>query len=481
MIDTNFLMTAQSCNNISIAPIASSKAVYMTGTKKQKMDMSKAIVESIYSMEPPGRFLKQCPGEAGQWIELSRREEADKTAQAMAYAINGESLKEKRRERRHARLPPSLRPLDVVAKKSSQTQSVGRPTKDNHYLGGVRSSSVARHHGLAARGGSAGTTNAQSAVNDDHNDSADLVATNNEMVLPGDNPNLSQSQQLTPQLLQSISTVLPTYSGAPLDVDANHDGLVQVLAQALQQQRRHLQQQQRYQQQLYLQHTLGQDLFGLGTQTPLQPASLAGLTQQLSQAQQYQQQQLLFQHLLNQQNVLPSASLPSTLSLPAPFLSASSPNDDFLRGSGTASNFNLTGPRSQPSNVSNLSQEQCNLQSNTSDALSLSVLGDQPNNVGLSIAPQQASQLDQVQRSLVRQQQQLLASSLSNPPSNNSLLQQQLQSLPLHQWQAALQLQQHSQDPPRPSLNSDAAELLSANHRSKPPSSRGEKSRKRRR
>ena len=31
----------------------------MAGTKKQKMDMSKAIVEAIYSKDPPGRFLKR--------------------------------------------------------------------------------------------------------------------------------------------------------------------------------------------------------------------------------------------------------------------------------------------------------------------------------------------------------------------------------------------------------------------------------------
>ena len=129
----------------------------MTGTKKQKMDMSKAIVESIYSMEPPGRFLKQCPGEAGEWIELSRREAADKAAQAMAYAIKGESLKEKRRERRRSRLPPSLRPQDDVVEKSSQRD--GRPT--NTHLGGVPLSSVARHNGLAARGGSGASARIQ--------------------------------------------------------------------------------------------------------------------------------------------------------------------------------------------------------------------------------------------------------------------------------------------------------------------------------
>jgi len=43
----------------------------MSGTKKQKMDIAKAIVEAIYSMDPPGRFLKKCP-KTRQWIELLR-------------------------------------------------------------------------------------------------------------------------------------------------------------------------------------------------------------------------------------------------------------------------------------------------------------------------------------------------------------------------------------------------------------------------
>ncbi len=189
----------------------------MTGTKKQKMAMAKAIVESIYSMEPPGRFLKKCPGEFGEWRELLRREAADKAAQAMAYAINGESLKEKRRERRRSRLPPSLRPQDDVVEKSSQRD--GRPTND--HLGGVPSSPSVARHGLAARGGSGAagtenTTNAQYAVNDDH---ADLVA-DESMLLP-DNSNLSQ--QLTQQFLPSSisTTTLPTSSeGAPLTQNA---------------------------------------------------------------------------------------------------------------------------------------------------------------------------------------------------------------------------------------------------------------------
>ena len=63
------------------------------------MDISKAIVEAVYSMDPPGRFLKNCP-ETGQWHELSKRDAADRAAQAMAYAIRGDDISKRRKEER---------------------------------------------------------------------------------------------------------------------------------------------------------------------------------------------------------------------------------------------------------------------------------------------------------------------------------------------------------------------------------------------
>ncbi len=63
------------------------------------MDISKAIVEAVYSMDPPGRFLKQCP-DTGQWSELSKRDAADRAAQAMAYAIRSKDISKRRKEER---------------------------------------------------------------------------------------------------------------------------------------------------------------------------------------------------------------------------------------------------------------------------------------------------------------------------------------------------------------------------------------------
>src|SRR5210317_1527002 len=95
-------------NNIVSLPLRYiTKAAYSAGTKKQKMMISRSIVDDIYSKEPPGRFLKECP-DTGQWIELSRREAADKAAQAMAYAVrNAQSPKRASKKKRKAPSSPS--------------------------------------------------------------------------------------------------------------------------------------------------------------------------------------------------------------------------------------------------------------------------------------------------------------------------------------------------------------------------------------
>ncbi|KAL7451104.1 hypothetical protein ACHAWC_002937 [Mediolabrus comicus] len=87
--------------------LESHMAAYSAGTKKQKMMISRTIVDDIYSKEPPGRFLKECP-DTRQWIELSRREAADKAAQAMAYTVrNANSAKRASKKKRKALSSPS--------------------------------------------------------------------------------------------------------------------------------------------------------------------------------------------------------------------------------------------------------------------------------------------------------------------------------------------------------------------------------------
>jgi len=329
----------------------------MTGTKKQKMDISKAIVEAIHSKEPPGRFLKRCP-ETAQWKELSKRDAADKAAQAMAYAVNGESMKQKRRERRMR----SLLPLSSSKASAAPTQisDSDRPTQE-HLEG---SSSVAQR-GLAARE-VAGTNNAESASY-------------------GETGNSNVPQQLLPQLQQFSSTTLRTTSGAPLA--ANQLGLVEVLAQAVQQQRQHYQQQQ-----LLLQLNLGQHPLGIQQLSPASP--LEGLAQLWTQAQHQQQQQLILIQRLYGQNSLGALNpVPSAASIPLlpPFSTPPLTLPNEILHHGTSLNVSLTGPQ-----------------------LALShALHNQPH------ATLQAQQMG----SLVRQQQQLLASSLA--ASNQALFQQQ--------------------------------------------------------
>mmetsp|Transcript_18926 Transcript_18926/g.28558 ORF Transcript_18926/g.28558 Transcript_18926/m.28558 type:complete len:446 (+) Transcript_18926:178-1515(+) len=388
------------------------KAVYMAGTKKQKMDISKAIVEAIYSMKPPGRFLKKCP-DTGQWSELSKRDAADRTAQAMAYAIKGESLKQKRKDRR------SRRQDDDGGTKSSQ--SADRPI-NNPSEGNNSPSSVARRRLTPRRGEAAGTNN------------NDVPQSASELLLPPGNSNVQQ--QLLQQLQQLHSTTtLPTTLGNSQNV--NQNALAQLLSQPLQQQ------------QLSLQYLLGQNQLGLlQSQTPLQPASIEGLTQMLAQAQQQHndQQQVLLQRLLNhQQNVLPSASLPASISVSAPFLTG-----NLLQ--------NLQQQSNTPSNALLLSSMLNNFHQQSNP------------NAGISNSPHETTQqMDQLQRSLMLQQNQLLASSLGASSSNNQLplfqqqtLQQQFDPFLQQTLQATLQLQQNSQGLPPPPINS-AGLLTSAN------------------
>ena len=125
---------------MSLALHIITKAAYSAGTKKQKMMISRTIVDDIYSKEPPGRFLKECP-DTRQWIELSRREAADKAAQAMAYVVrNANSAKRASKKKRKALSSPSTtaaatkKQEGMVKIKSSSTQRTDQslPSHANH-------------------------------------------------------------------------------------------------------------------------------------------------------------------------------------------------------------------------------------------------------------------------------------------------------------------------------------------------------------
>jgi hypothetical protein len=189
------------------------KAAYTAGTKKQKMMISRTIVDDIYSKEPPGRFLKECP-DTGQWIELSRREAADKAAQAMAYAV------------RNANTPKGASKKKRKAPSSPYT-TAGANTATSKQQEGMEKDQSLSHAILGYPGGSVAAMSASSAITS--------RSTNNPPP-----PSISSLQQQIPSLpLQQSSTSLPATSS----VNSQNDLLTQLLL-VTQQQQQQIQEQQ---------------------------------------------------------------------------------------------------------------------------------------------------------------------------------------------------------------------------------------------
>lgn len=183
------------------------KDVYSKGTKKQKMMISKAAVESIYSMEPPGRFLKKC-ADTGQWIELSKREAADKAAQAMAYVVRARVRGGATKERSA---------LDLAATATQQSSDRPLLPRQQHV------NTAQMPPAATAWGERCDTTHASAAhvtsASDHNNDSESDPGGRNELL----SSHFSLQQQLPPW---QQSTSGPEAEGAPLD------GLAQTVSQA---------------------------------------------------------------------------------------------------------------------------------------------------------------------------------------------------------------------------------------------------------
>lgn len=62
--------------------VAANKEVYVTLTKKQKMLMARAIVDTVRRQEPPGRFLQK-DGVTGTWFDIGLPRSLEKTSQAL--------------------------------------------------------------------------------------------------------------------------------------------------------------------------------------------------------------------------------------------------------------------------------------------------------------------------------------------------------------------------------------------------------------
>lgn len=58
------------------------KEVYVSSSKKQKMAISRSIVEAVRSLFPPGRFLEKNP-QTGLWSDIGHKKAVEKTSQAL--------------------------------------------------------------------------------------------------------------------------------------------------------------------------------------------------------------------------------------------------------------------------------------------------------------------------------------------------------------------------------------------------------------
>lgn len=68
--------------------VSLNKEIYVTSTKRQKMSISRSIVEAVRSLNPPGRFLEKNPC-TGLWSDIGDRKAIEKTSQALRDGAAG--------------------------------------------------------------------------------------------------------------------------------------------------------------------------------------------------------------------------------------------------------------------------------------------------------------------------------------------------------------------------------------------------------
>ena len=379
------------------------KAAYSAGTKKQKMMISRTIVDDIYSKEPPGRFLKECP-DTGQWIELSRREAADKAAQAMAYAVrNANSPKSSSKKKRKTPSSPSTTTAATATSKQQEEGTVK-----------LKSSSTQRteqplpsHANVGYSGGPVAAMSASSAI---------TASTNNPPP-----PSISSLQQQIPSLpLQQSSTSLPAISS----VTSQNELLTQLLL-VTQQQQQQIQQQQ---------HALSQLLASLTApalpiSAPLSSLISAPITSSSAQGG-------------------ASFTLPNTSNIK---------NDIFRQIIDAAQQDNI-GTGLQPASLTEQSQANLPLANPSNQSF---IFGAATNPTPLTAAQQQHELDNQVYHtSMVENQfnQSLLMPSPPNSLSSNTALsfqQQSQQSQPLRQNHASASIRSYPPHPPQAAKNDE--------------------------
>ncbi len=135
------------------------KDAYIMGTRKQKMMISKDNVEAIYSMEPPGRFLKKC-ADTGQWKELSEREATNKAAQAMAYLVIVQEKKKPKTKHSHSHHSSSSSNASfAVPAQLTDCQPI-QQFQDDHHSASIVLASISSSSGVRRQWGEVTNNNA---------------------------------------------------------------------------------------------------------------------------------------------------------------------------------------------------------------------------------------------------------------------------------------------------------------------------------
>jgi hypothetical protein len=65
-----------------------SQELYVTSTKRQKMSISRSIVDAVRSLDPPGRFLEK-EVSSGVWFDIGDKKAVEKTSQALRDGAAG--------------------------------------------------------------------------------------------------------------------------------------------------------------------------------------------------------------------------------------------------------------------------------------------------------------------------------------------------------------------------------------------------------
>lgn len=121
--------------------------LYVTSTKKQKMRISRSIVEAVRSLEPAGRFLEK-DQTTGKWFDIGDKKAVEKTSQALRDGAAG-LRKQLSEDLSDPDFLSAVFDMDVIPEKKTVKKEKKalpkkghRRTKSNPSVGSVRAKSI---------------------------------------------------------------------------------------------------------------------------------------------------------------------------------------------------------------------------------------------------------------------------------------------------------------------------------------------------